>query len=84
MLHAERKSLGRNQKNLVNRYMEENKYMEKKALEPLPHIALQLKKRDKWIKIMYKTGRPIFCSKYDNKHIFYKSDVDNCNRGFYF
>jgi len=49
----------------------------------LPHIALQLKKRDKWIKIMYKTGRPIFNSIHDKTHIYYKSDVDNRTRGFY-
>jgi hypothetical protein len=69
--------MGRNQKNLVNRYME------KEVVEHLPHIALQLKKREKWIQIFYKTGRPIFNSIQDKKHIFYKSDVDNCKRGFY-
>lgn len=54
-----------------------------KEVPQLPHIALQLKKRDNWIKIMYKTGRPIFNSIQDKKHIYYKSDVDNSNRGFY-
>ena len=54
-----------------------------KEVPQLPHIALQLKKREKWIKIMYKTGRPIFNSIQDKKHIYYKSYVDNSNRGFY-
>ena len=54
-----------------------------KEVPHLPHIALQLKKRDKWIKIMYKTGRPIFNSIHDKTHIYYKSDVDNRTRGFY-
>lgn len=32
-----------------------------------------LKKREKLITLFYKTGRPIFNTSHDNKHIFYKN-----------
>jgi hypothetical protein len=56
-------------------------YMEN---ELLPHLIIQQKKREKLIQLYYKTGRPIFNSIQDKKHIYYKSDVDNCKRGYYY
>ena len=52
--------------------------------EILPHIIIQTRKREKLIQLFYKTGRPIFNSIQDKKHIYYNSDVDNCKRGYYF
>ena len=40
-------------------------------------------KTDKIRDFMYNTGRPILGVKYDNKHIFYKTDK-NVYRGFYY
>jgi len=57
--------------------------MEKKDnLLPLPHIIVQLKKREKLLQLYYYSGRPIFNQIKDKKHVFVKENYKTI--GFYY
>ncbi len=62
-------------------YIMQKIVIEKKPLSK--ELLYYYNKTNKIRHFMYNTGIPILNVKYDNKHIFYKTD-ENIYRGFYY